>query len=394
LSGRGALSGIKILDLSSIIMGPFATQMLGDHGAEVIVVEPLQGGGSRELGPGRHPALSGIALNLLRNKRSLCIDLKNERGRDALLRVLATCDALVTNLRPAPLRRLGLTYQQVAAVAPQIVYCRAQGFPIDGDRADDPAYDDIIQSECGIADAGRRVAGTPSVVPTIVADKVCAFAIVQAILAAIIHRLRTGEGQHVEVPMIDVMRAFVLVEHGADAVANPRTGAAGYLRVLNPERGPQRTRDGWIHILPYSAAAYDALFSTGGRGDLVGDPRTRGRGLATHAQFLYGELRPIIATRTTAEWLEFCRLHQIPVGTVADLDEIVAQLPIVEHPEVGEYRAIPPPVRMSATPQQIWSPSPLLGADSHAVLRETGFTEPEIAELEIAGVIWDGSKDA
>jgi crotonobetainyl-CoA:carnitine CoA-transferase CaiB-like acyl-CoA transferase len=387
LGANGPLSGFRVLDLTSVVMGPYATQQLGDLGADVIMVEPIAGASNRHMGPGAHDEFSGIALNILRNKRSLALDLKSPDGREALSRVIATCDVVITNLRPKPLVRLNLSYEDVAAIRPDIVYCQAQGFRTDGERADDPAYDDIIQAESGLADAAQRTGRPPSIAPTILADKVCGMAIAQAVLAALFHRERTGEGQRVEVPMLDVMRAFVLVEHGADAVARPLEGRAGYSRVLTKERGPQQTSDGWINILPYSTAAYDAMFIAGGRDDLVGDARTVSGAMAKNAEFLYAQLRPIIATRTTAEWLAFCKDHHVPVGTVATLDEVVGQLPIQEHPHAGPYRVISPPVVFDKTPSRVWRTAPVIGQDTADVLIEAGYTSAEVEALNQSGAV-------
>jgi len=363
-------------------MAPFATQILGDFGAEVITVEPPDGSGNRKMGPGPHPEFSGVALNLLRNKRSVSLDLKSPLAREALLKVAATCDVLVTNMRERALRSLGLAYSDIAAVKPDVIYCHGQGFASAGARAGDPAYDDIIQAECGIADANARVGDAPRLAPTILADKVCGLAIVNAVLAALLSRNATGQGQYVEVPMADVMRAFMLVEHGAGAIS-PGTGeGAGYRRVLNRERGPQKTLDGWINILPYSAEAYDTLFAAGGRDDLVGDERTRGRNMIGHAESLYRELRPIIATRTTGDWLAFCREHQIPVGRVVSLDELVASLPLADHPDAGRYHTIPSSTVFRGTPCQLPRPAPRVGQDTEAVLSEAGISKECLAQLK------------
>ena len=383
----GALQGIRVLDLTSIVMGPFATQQLGDLGADVIFVEPLEGSMNRRMGPGTHPQFSGIALNLLRNKRSLALDLKSAGGRQALRRVLATCEVFVTNLRPQPLKRLSLSYEDAAAIRPDIVYCQAQGFRTDSERADDPAYDDIIQAESGLADAARRIGGIPTIAPTILADKVCGMAIVQCILAALVHHERTGVGQRVEVPMLDVMQAFILVEHGADAVARPDTGPAGYSRVLTKERGPQQTLDGWINILPYSTVAYEAMFRAGGREDLIGDPRAKSGALLRNAEFLYAQLRLIIATRTTAEWLAYCKAHNIPVGTISRLEEVVSRMPIEHHPAAGAYRSVTSPVIYDRTPACLRRLAPVVGQHTSEILRETGYSEAEIQRLHEAGAI-------
>lgn len=392
--GLGILSGVRILDMTSVIMGPYATQMLGDHGAEVIFVEHPAGKGTRELGASSFVELSGISVNLLRNKRSLSIDLKNSKGRAALLEVAKGCDVVITNLRPAPLQRLGLDYDDFRAVKQDIIFCQAMGFPGDTSRSNDPAYDDIIQSECGLANAYEQVTGVPQLCPTIIADKVCSLAIANAVTLAILHKLRTGSGQRIEVPMVDVLRAFVMVEHGAEAVSVAHEGTAGYRRVLNPERGPQRTSDGWIMVLPYSSDAYDILFRAGGREDLVGDPRSRGRGLMLHAEFLYAQLRPIIAKRTTAHWLEFCREAGIPVGRVEELDTILRSYPLADHPGFGRYRSVPHPIRFSATPAGLRSDAPMLGEHTETLLQTAGLSAQELRNLEAAGIIHVARTDA
>jgi crotonobetainyl-CoA:carnitine CoA-transferase CaiB-like acyl-CoA transferase len=384
----GALDGIRVLDLTSVVMGPFATQILGDLGADVITIESATGDTNRVMGPGPHRWLSGVSLNLLRNKRNVTLDLKIADGRDVLLRLAATCDVFVTNLRPGPLARLKLRYDDVCEVRPDVVYCQAQGFPADSGRADEPAYDDIIQSASGAADMTARSYGEPGLVPTIFADKVAGMTIAYSVLAALFHRERTGEGQRIEVPMVEAVQAFVLVEHGAGAVLRPPLGPAGYERVLTPERRPQRTLDGWIGVLPYSRESYDALFAAGGRDDLLGDPRYQhGRARIENSDFLYQQVRGILATRTTEEWLEFCRDHHIPATAVATLDDIVDAQPDASHPVAGTYKQVRPGARLSATPMTTRRPAPLPGQDNADVLRELGYDDDEIADLTTRGVL-------
>jgi crotonobetainyl-CoA:carnitine CoA-transferase CaiB-like acyl-CoA transferase len=385
----GPLAGIRVLDLTSVIMGPLATAALGDLGADVVTVEAERGETNRVMGPGPHPLLSGVSLNLLRNKRNVGLDLRHPDGRDAFLRLAATSDVVVTNLRPGPLGRLRLTYDDVRAVRPDVVFCQAHGYPSDDPRADDPAYDDVVQAASGLADLFVRCGGEPLLMPTLVADKVCGLTILAAVLAALVHRERTGEGQHVEVPMLDVTRAWVLVEHGAGAVPEPALGPAGYPRILTPERRPRRTLDGWIHVLPYSEANYAALFRHGGRPDLAEDPRIRtGRARIANADSLYRDVGAILATDTTANWLAFCRAHQIPATAVATLDDLVAELPVVDHPVAGPYRHLPHPVRYSATPAgELRHHAPLPGADGRAVLAEVGYDDATLDALVAAGVL-------
>ena len=368
----GPLHGVRVLDLSSVVMGPLATQILGDLGADVITVEDPRGTLSRVMTPGPVPQLSGVALNLLRNKRSVVLDMKDPEGRRHVLDIAATVDVVVTNLRPGTLGRLRLTYADIAAVRPDIVFCQAQGYPSDSAAADAPAYDDVIQAGSGIPDTFRRQGGEPVLVPTLVADKVSGLTIAYAVLAALFHRERTGEGQRVEVPMIDVMTAFTLVEHAGAATAVPPQGPPGYSRILNPERQPQRTADGWINVLAYTRENYEDLFREGGRPDLVKDERIRSaRSRIAHADSLYREVADLLTRRTTDEWLTFCAGANIPASGIPTLEELVDDLPEDDHPLAGRYKVIPQPVRFSAHDgRTVHRPAALSGQHTDEVLAE------------------------
>jgi crotonobetainyl-CoA:carnitine CoA-transferase CaiB-like acyl-CoA transferase len=384
----GALDGIRILDLSSVIMGPYATQILGDLGADVICVEGPAGDTNRIMGPGPVQGMSAVGLNLLRNKRNVCLDLKQPEARDACLRLAATCDVVVTNLRPGPLRRLGLHYETIRAVRPDIVMCQAHGWPSDTPAADRPAYDDVIQAASGISHTFTLQSGTPAMAPTLIADKVCGLTIVYAVLAALFHRERTGEGQFVEVPMIDAITSFTLVEHGCAAIPEPPLGTAGYGRIVAADRRPFASLDAWIAVLPYSTANFNDIFREGGRDDLVDDPRlvdaaTRNR----YTGELYSLVAPIIATRTTQFWVDFCAEHDIPAGAVRTLDEVVAELPLAEHPRAGGYRRIMPAARLSATPVAVRREAPMRGEHGREVLREAGLTDAEVDALVAGGAL-------
>ena len=347
----GPLHAVRVLDITSVVMGPLATQILGDLGGDVITVEDPKGTLSRVMTPGPVPQLSGIALNLLRNKRNVVLDLKDPVDQGRLLAIAGTVDVVVTNLRPATLQRLRLTYEDVAEVRPDVIFCQAQGYPSDSPSADAPAYDDVIQAGSGIPDTFRRQGGDPVLVPTLVADKVSGLTIAYAVLAALLHREHTGEGQRVEVPMIDVLTAFTLVEHAGAATAVPPQGPPGYPRILNPERQPQRTSDGWINVLAYTRENYEDLFREGGRPDLVEDERIwSARSRIAHADSLYRDVAQVLTGRTTAEWLAFCARARIPASAIPTLEELVAALPVDEHPVAGTYRVIPQPVRFSASP--------------------------------------------
>ena len=368
-------------------MGPLATQILGDLGADVITVENARGDINRTMSAGPLPGLSGVSLNLLRNKRNVIIDIARPGGRAAVLRIAAGCDVFVTNLRPGSVGRLGLAYADVAVVRPDVIYCQAIGFPSDSDAADDPAFDDIIQAASGVPDLLRRAGHQTGLVPMLLADKVCGLVVANSILAALFHRERTGAGQRVEVPMTDAMRAFVLVEHGGSAMSRPPRGPAGYPRILTPLRAPQRTADGWIAVQPHREEDWTALLREAGLDDLVGDSRLTNRALWREPGFGYATLGQILATKSTAGWLAFCSRHQIAAAAAGGLDEMIDDLPEAEHPAAGTYKVIPPPARFSATPATIRRPAPLPGEHTREVLAEAGLTESEITELENARVL-------
>lgn len=383
------LAGIRILDLTSVIMGPLATQQLADLGADVITLETPKMSTNREMTDGPVPGMSGMALNLLRNKRSIVVDLKTDAGREVALAVAASCDVFVTNLRPGSLGRLGLDHPSLAAKAPGLIYCQAQGFPTESPHADDPAYDDIIQAATGVADVGARVHGRPALVPTIMADKVTGLIIVQAILAALFQRTRTGRGCHLEVPMAEAMTQFMLVEHGAGAVSVPATGPAGYRRIMTPHRRPARTADGWIHVLPYSRRNYTDLFTAGGRTDLLDDPRIASVGSRVrNADTLYRDVEGLMTARTTDEWLALCRERQIPASPIVTLDELIEDQPVVCHPVAGKYHAVRSPIRIDgridAAPRR---PAPMQGEQTAEILAEVGYAPADVEQLLADAVV-------
>jgi crotonobetainyl-CoA:carnitine CoA-transferase CaiB-like acyl-CoA transferase len=383
----GPLAGVRVLDLTSVVMGPLATQILGDLGADVICVESRDGDINRTMSSGPVRGLSGVSLNLLRNKRNITIDLSHPAGRDALLRVATGCDVFVTNLRPASLRRAGLEYADIAATKPDVIYCQATGFASDSEEADKPAFDDIIQAASGVPDLMHLAGLPPALVPMLLADKVCGLVIAYAVIAALFCRERTGQGQRVEVPMIDAMRAFTLVEHGGSAIPCPPRGPAGYPRILTPLRSTAATADGWIALQPHRDEQWTALVRAGGLDDLVGDPRLTKRSLWREPGFGYATLTKVLATRTTAEWLAFSAEQGIPAAPAASLDDVIAGLPEAEHPQAGAYKVIPPPARFSATPASVRTPAPLPGQHTRDVLAEAGLTDAEIDRLDADGVL-------
>lgn len=396
-TGEGPLAGIDILDLTAVLLGPMATGILADYGANVVKIEPLDGDMMRANGVSRHPDMGSIFLSVNRNKRSVALDLKSEGGREVLRRMLPSFDALVHNMRPAAMRRLGLDYDSVRALHPRIIYCEATGFGRAGLYADRPVLDDIIQAGSGICAIAKTSDGdAPDFVSTLLADKTAALALVNATLAALLARERTGEGQYVEVPMFETMTAFNLVEHMGGMTFEPQTQPPGYHRLLNGGRQPVKTKDGHMVILPYTEAHWRAFFGSTGQMELVqrygiGNRETRNANVVK----IYAELRKITETRTTAEWMEICEAHDVPASPIYALDALpdhpharsVDLFQTMEHETEGTIRYVRPTMRFSATPAPAVRGAPVLGRDSRDVLEELGFGAAEIAALRESGVL-------
>ncbi|MFE5872789.1 CaiB/BaiF CoA transferase family protein [Streptomyces roseifaciens] len=380
-SGRGLLAGVRVIELASVIMAPYAAKELGDLGADVIKVEPPTGDMTRHYPPRRHPGMGGTALNLNRNKRSAAINLKAPHGRDALLALLGTADVFITNLRPQALDKLRLGYDEVAAVNPGLIYANAQGFRSDSRYGTHAAYDDIIQAASGLVWLNHQVSGQPHYVPTVLADKICGMQIAQSVLAALHYREHGGTGQHIEVPMADTMLAFNLVEH-LGAAALEADGAFGSARSLSPQRRALRTADGWMCILPHSDRNWRDFTAFVGRPELAADPRfSTGPDRARNADAFYPLLAELTPRHTSAEWQAFCDRAGIAAAPVLDLASAATTayaqegglLYEAEHPTEGPYRVIGRPVRYSADPEPELRPCPGIGQHTDEVLREAGF---------------------
>lgn len=390
----GPLDGVRVVDLSSVVMGPFAAQILGDLGADVVKVEPPAGDLTRLTLPQRSPGMGSLSLNVNRNKRAVALDLKSTEGREAFLALVRTADVLVTNMRPGALARLHLSYAELAAVNPALVYCNAQGFRGDSEKAGLAAYDEIVQAASGMVDLMRRGAGTPTYVPTILGDKVCALTIVYSVLAALVHQRATGQGQQVEVPMVDTLVSFLMVEHLAGHTYVPAEGPTGFNRSITPGHRAARTADGWACILPYTTANIIDFFTAAGRPDLAGEPMFVDYAQrAAHWGDLYDTLDEVAQTRTTAQWQELCAEHSIPFAPVLEVETaeddpyLVAGgiLATAEHPTEGTYRRIGSPLRFSATPTSIRRHAPSLGEHTAEVLAELGYDEATVAAMLAAG---------
>ena len=393
---NGALTGTRIIDLTTVLMGPMATRMLGDHGADVIRIESLQGDSTRNGLPARSPGMSGFSLNLQRNKRSVALDLKNPAGHEVMMELVATADVLVTNMRAAALERLGLDADTVCTAHPELIHCRANGFGSAGPYRDKAAYDDAIQAASGLAGLIGDARGRPDYVPTVIADKVTGLHIVQAVMAALLHRHATGRGQTIEVPMFETMVAFNLVEHYRGATFEPPEGPFGYERLMSPFRRPVETADGFMCLLPYTDENWRAFFEFVGRPELAEHPN-----FATHnarivnVDELYGLLGELGTSRTTAVWVEFCDRSSIPAAPVLDLARLdddphlreVGLVEILEHPTEGAYRHVTDSVVYSETPTALRRHAPRLGQHTEEVLTELGYSRQRIDALDTDGVI-------
>ena len=391
----GALDGIRVIDLTTVILGPWATQMLGDMGADVIKIETPAGDTTRNLGPRRHEGMASLYLATNRNKRSIVLDLTQQAGRDALFKIVGTADVFLHNMRPKVARKLGLDYEKFAAAYPDLIFCATYGFRKDGPMADNPAYDDVIQAASGLADLQTVTSDQPRFVPTIMADKTTGYNAVTAILAALVARERGAGGQEIEVPMFETLVDFVMVEHLYGAAFEPPIDQMGYQRLLNTGRRPYATKDGYLAVLPYTDDNWRRLFEISGRDDLIGDPRFADiAARVKHSQEVYDLLGEIVATRTSAEWKRDLDQAGIPVMAVntkemlLDNEQLVASgfWRLVEHPTEGTLRMTDPPTRFSKTPSSVRRLQPHLGQQSAEILAEAGYSEREIADLLAAKV--------
>ena len=386
----GPLSGLKVLELTSVVLGPWAAQSMADMGADVIKIEAPFGDSNRQLGASRNPGMAALYLSNNRNKRSLVLDLKQESARDALLTIVKDCDVFLHNNRPQVMTKLRLEYEDIKSVNENIIYCGTYGYSKDGPYGEKGALDDSIQAASGIAALNELVLGEPRYLPTVVADKTTAITVVYSILAALFHRERTGVGQEVEVPMFETMVSFVMAEHIWGEVFEPKMGEAGYTRLMSHHRKPYKTKDGYIAVLPYMNNHWQTFCEKAEREDLIEDERFKD--LSSRVKNIddtYSETGKILATKTTQEWLDIFAETKVPVIVVNSLEDLFhdPHLEAVdfwqsyEHPTEGQLKMPGFPSKFSKTPASIRKHAPKLGEHSKEILAEAGIDEETINKM-------------
>ncbi|MCV7435294.1 CaiB/BaiF CoA transferase family protein [Mycolicibacterium bacteremicum] len=373
---NGPLEGVRVIDVTSVVMGPYCTQIMADMGADVIKIEPPEGDITRNVAVGPSPGMNGVFVNVNRGKRSVVLDLRSEEGAAALRALIATADVFIHSMRAKAIARLGFDYVSVAAINPNIIYTNCYGYSRRGPDADRPAYDDTIQAECGLPAAQRQLTGDATYVATIMADKVTGLTALYATMMALFHRERTGEGQEVEVSMFETMASFMLVEHANGAMFDPPLGPAVYPRTVAPNRRPYATKDGHVAALIYNDKHWKAFI------DAVrpawDTPEYATLALrAKQIDTVYGLVAQTMLERTTAEWLALFAELEIPATPINSLDALfdspqlnaVGLFETVQTPD-GPVRFPGVPTWFSRTPGRVRGPAPRLGADTEAVLGE------------------------
>ena len=393
---KGPLQGVRVIDLTTVMLGPFCTQILGEMGAEIIKIETPEGDVNRWTGESRSPGMSTGQLIKGRNKRSIILDLKVKKVRKVFEKLIQTADVFVHNIRPKAAKRLAIDYETIAELNHNIIYASATGFGETGPFADKPAYDDLIQGASGIASLFGKVTGTPRYVPSVMADKTTGLFLSNYISMALFHRERTGEGQKLHVPMYESFAAFVVSEHMQGQTFVPPTGPAGYTRMLTSHRKPYETKDGFICVVPYTQKHWANFLALVGRADLIKDPRFSNQTERTkNIDTLYEIVSDSMKRRSTNDWIIALSDADIPAGPMNSPEDLfecphlkaVEMFPEIEHPTEGRIRHIKVPAAFSTTPGGLYHHSERLGASTNAVLNELGFSRTEITELENLGAI-------
>jgi len=391
----GPLAGVRVIDMTAVLLGPVATQVFGDLGADVIKIESPKGDTTRSVGAVRESGMASLFLHINRNKRSVVLDLKQPAGREALHRLIASADVLFHNMRPRALAPIGADYDTVARIKPDIIHCGAFGYGQSGPYADQPAYDDLIQSAVAMPSLFLQSVGMPCYIPSALIDRMVAQTAAYSVMAALFHRERTGQGQRIEVPMFETMAQMVLGEHMGGATFDPPQGPMGYSRLLSRFRKPYRTQDGYVSTMAYTDRHWRHFFEYIGRPGLTDDPRFRNlEARNAHIDELYEIAEHEYSQRPTEEWIAALRKLDIPVSRVHTLESLLEDPHLsevgffrwVDHPSQGRIRSMAHGTEWSRTPPQCRSLAPRHGEHSIEVLKELGYTEHEIQALRNAGI--------
>lgn len=394
--GQGPLAGVRVLDLTSVLMGPYATQIFADLGADVIKVEGPAGDTTRALPPGHDLTRGGMFLNVNRGKRSLALDLKQPAARAALLKLAETADVFIHSMRAQAMARLGLDYAAVKAANPKIIYANMYGFARSGPYRDYPAYDDIVQAASGLVDLQARLSGgAPAYIATVIADKVSGLTGAYAVMAALYARERSGEGQEIEIPMFETLVSFTMVEHLNGSVFDPALGPPEYPRVTSESRRPYRTKDGHVGVMIYTDKHWQAFFAALGNPGWSADPMfATMRSRTENISRVLGQLADVMETRTTAEWEALFRQAEIPAMAIASTQDLLTDPHLAvtgfwaeRDTEAGRLRFPGIPTGFMGTPGAIGDPGPVLGADSLAILTEAGFAQTDIDAMLATGAV-------
>jgi crotonobetainyl-CoA:carnitine CoA-transferase CaiB-like acyl-CoA transferase len=394
-----SLLGVTVVEMGSVVLAPYAAQILADMGASVIKIEPLEGDSTRHLGHAQNSGMAAVFLNCNRGKQSVCVDLKQREGLAVVHRLAGTADVFLHNMRYETAMKREIAYENLSAINPRLVYCATYGFGAAGRNSRKPAYDDIIQAATGIPAMRERIDGTPAYAPTILADKTTAIFAVVGILGALLEREKSGLGKQLEVPMFETMAHFMSIEHLNGLTWEPPVAPSGYERLLTAFRRPHRTKDGWLAVMPHNEKHWRKFFTLLGRQDVLDDPRfadpaSRSR----NVEHLYLVISEILPTRTNAEWTEIFTRGDVPFGPMNQLEDLINDphledvgfWQMMDHGTEGRLRAPSFPVRDGGPKGESGAnlrPAPALGEDTVGVLSSIGYNDAEIKLMLSRGVV-------